>query len=86
MLPLLLGGTGQVLGLTIPPRTFIKITKVLASRLVDHGVCVLLYLDDWLIQASTKMESSEDALLGSWCTTPPQLTFTTDVSDSGGGY
>ena len=41
-------------GLNIAPRVFTKLTRVVAARLVDEGVNVLMYLDDWVIQAPTK--------------------------------
>ena len=44
-------------GLNVAPRIFTKVTRELAVRLVEAGVSVLLYLDDWLLQADSREEA-----------------------------
>ena len=40
-------------GLSIAPRVFTKLTKVVAKSLMESGVHCLMYLDDWLISAES---------------------------------
>ena len=47
-------------GLGIAPRVFTKILKVVSSILLDEGVRVLMYLDDWLVQAASPDQALED--------------------------
>ena len=51
---LVLQSTVMPFGLNIAPRVFTKLTKVVASLLARHGVSSLMYLDDWLLQASSR--------------------------------
>ena len=44
-------------GLNIAPRVFTKITRTVAVLLVDEGVQVLMYLDDWLVQGMSEEEA-----------------------------
>ena len=44
-------------GLNIAPRVFTKLTRTVASILADAGVTVLMYLDDWLLQAQSREEA-----------------------------
>ena len=41
-------------GLNIAPRVFTKLTRTMASLLADRGGTVLMYLDDWLLQAESR--------------------------------
>ena len=46
-------------GLNIAPRVFTKLTKVLAALLASRGLQVLMYLDDWLVQAASFRAAQE---------------------------
>ena len=46
-------------GLNIAPRVFTKITKTVAALLTGEGICTLMYLDDWLVQATSPSEVRE---------------------------
>ncbi|KAK3895260.1 hypothetical protein Pcinc_001010 [Petrolisthes cinctipes] len=41
-------------GLSLAPRVFTKLVRVVASRLAEAGVPTLMYLDDWLLHAPSK--------------------------------
>ena len=43
-------------GLNIAPRVFTKLTRAVSSLLADDGVNILMYLDDWLIQATSRAD------------------------------
>ena len=47
-------------GLGIAPRVFTKLLKVVSSLLLEEGVHVLMYLDDWLLQTSSRQEALVD--------------------------
>lgn len=41
-------------GLSLAPRVFTKLVRVVGARLAEAGVSTLMYLDDWLIHSPTK--------------------------------
>ena len=50
-------------GLNIAPRVFTKLMRCVAREVARSGVQVLMYLDDWLIQAPSPAECSRHLLL-----------------------
>ncbi|KAK3893387.1 hypothetical protein Pcinc_002819 [Petrolisthes cinctipes] len=45
-------------GLSLAPRVFTKLVRVVASRLAEAGVPTLMYLDDWLLHAPSKEQTT----------------------------
>lgn len=47
-------------GLSLAPRVFSRLTKVVASRLATLGVNTLMYLDDWLVVSSSQQVAEQN--------------------------
>ncbi|XP_076030869.1 uncharacterized protein LOC143019053 [Oratosquilla oratoria] len=45
-------------GLSLAPRVFTKLARVVGARLAEAGVSTLMYLDDWLIHSPTEEGAS----------------------------
>ena len=45
-------------GLSLAPRVFTKVTRVVANRLAEKGVASLMYLDDWLLYSHSKEQTA----------------------------